>query len=136
MAKKQLNAIFSRTNPLKLLGFLSENPGREFIGAEIQAKLKLRRTGLYLAANELADSGLINITTRGKMRFYSFNMMDPEARQFKVLRNISMLRPLIKSLREATKKSCSMAARAGARMTSRAISTCSYSHTIRMKLKG
>jgi predicted nucleotidyltransferase len=51
--------------------------------------------------NELFRDGMVVRRQAGKMLFYSFNLKDPLARTLKIFVSVSMLRPLIKKLRES-----------------------------------
>ena len=96
--------IFSVTNSLKILSFLADNVGKEFLGSEIQKATKLSRAGVYIALRELIKQKLVSKTQRGKFLVYSVVYDDPVIRQFKVLRNILLLKPVIAKLKPLSKK--------------------------------
>jgi len=93
---------FSSTNQLKVLSFLAKFSDQEFHEREIA-----RRTGISYGSanrvlNELLANGILARRQAGKMLFYSFNSEDPIAKTFKIFVSVSMLRPLVKNLREFT----------------------------------
>ncbi len=92
---------FSSTNQLKVLSYLAKFSDREFHEREIA-----RRTGISYGSanrvlNELFRDGMVVRRQAGKMLFYSFNLRDPLARTLKIFVSVSILRLLIKGLRES-----------------------------------
>jgi len=90
----------SSTNQLKVLSFLAKLSNKEFHEREIA-----RRTGFSYGSgnrvlNELFADGILVRRKAGKMLFYSFNSRDPLSKTFKIFVSVSILRPLIKNLRE------------------------------------
>ena len=104
MGKKKQNSIFSVTNSQKVLDFLASNPGKEFFSSEIQKATSISRAGVYLALKELAKEGLVSKRKKGKIIFYSIIYNDSAIKQFKVLKNVLMLRPLISKLKSSSKR--------------------------------
>lgn len=98
------NAIFGVTNSQKVLDFLASNPGREYLCSEILKATSISRAGVYFAIKELMKEGLVKKTKKGKFLFYSIIYNDATIRQFKVLQNVLMLRPLISKLKATSKK--------------------------------
>ncbi len=96
--------LFNSTNALKVLSYLASNPGKELLGSEIQKTTAISRIGLYLSLKELTRQGLVSRTKRGKFLFYLLNYNEPVVKQFKVLKNIILLRPLIKKIKSLSKK--------------------------------
>jgi len=99
-----LYSIFTETNTLKILGYLVENPGREFIEKEIQKATGISKGGVNSALRELAQKKLIERKRRGRMYFYTTQLNNPFVRQLKVLKNIARLWPLTKKLRSLSQK--------------------------------
>ncbi len=99
MNKKTTNDIFIPSNSLRALSFLADHPGREFLGSEIQGATSLSRAGVYLALRELVARGLADKKERGRFHLYSVGPAHPLVRQFKVLKNIVLLEPLLSLLR-------------------------------------
>jgi len=104
MNSKEIKNIFTFTSSLKVLAFLAEVSGRELLGAEIQKKVNLSRTGVYLSAKELAKAGLIKIRTQGKIGLYSFNRSNPVSKQYKILLNLNLIMPLVDKLKPVSKQ--------------------------------
>ena len=92
--------IFISTSEQKALSFLAKFSDKEFHEREIA-----RRTGISYGSangvlNELFADGILVRRQAGKMLFYSFNSRDPLSKTFKIFVSVSILRPLIKDLRE------------------------------------
>lgn len=96
--------IFITTNPLKILSFLVENPGKEFLGSEIQKATSISRAGVYIALHKLVKQKLAFKTQKGKFLTYSVAYNDPVVKQFKILKNILSLKPVISRLKPLAKK--------------------------------
>lgn len=81
-----------------------ENPGGEFLGSEIQKATSISRAGVYIALRELIRQGLVFKTQKGKFLIYYVAYNDPVIRQFKIMKNIISLRPVISRLKSLSKK--------------------------------
>lgn len=101
--KKNID-IFSATNSLKLLSCLADHPEKEFSGSELQKFTGISRGGVYLVLHGLKKQNLISVTKRGRFLFYSFAYDEPVTKQFKLLRNVLLLRSLIAKLRPSSRK--------------------------------
>lgn len=97
-------ATLLSTNTLKVLSFLAENTGSDFTASEILGQVSISKSGLYLALDELQNMNIINKSQRGKFILYSAKYEDPFIRHFKVLQNITILRPLLPKLEPLTIK--------------------------------
>ena len=104
MNKKTGTDIFSATNSLKILSFLVENPGKEFLGSQIQKAASISRAGAYIALRVLIKKNLVIRSQKGKFLIYSVAHNEPAVRQFKVLRNVLLLQPVIEKLKPLSKK--------------------------------
>lgn len=91
---------FSSTNQLKVLRFLAKFSDREFHEREIARKTGISYGSANRVLNALFADGILARRQAGKMLFYSFNGGDPIAKILKIFISVSMLRPLIKNLRE------------------------------------
>ena len=60
MKKLKTIDIFGATNSLKVLSYLAENLGKEFLGGQVQKATSISRAGLYIALGELARQNLIS----------------------------------------------------------------------------
>lgn len=104
MKMKNNSDIFSATSTLKILSFLVENPGKEFLGSEIQKSTSISRAGVYIVLRELIKQKLVFKTKKGKFLIYSVVYDEPVLKQFKVMRNTQSLKPLVEKLRAFSKK--------------------------------
>lgn len=104
MKKLKTIDIFGATNSLKVLSYLAENLGKEFLGSQIQKTTSISRAGVYIALGELARQNLILKVKKGNLLFYSIIYDDSAIRQFKVLKNVLALRPLVSKLKPLSKK--------------------------------
>jgi predicted nucleotidyltransferase len=104
MKKSKTIDIFGATNSLKLLSYLAEHPGKEFLCSEIQKAISISRAGVYIALGELSRQNLVSKAKKGKLLFYSIIYDDSAIKQFKVLKNILALRPLVLKLKPLSKK--------------------------------
>jgi len=104
MKKTKAIDIFGATNSLKVLSFLADNAGKEFLGSEIQKAVRISRAGVYIALGELSRQHLVSKVNKGKFLFYSIIYDDSAIKQYKVLKNVLALRPLISRLKTSSKK--------------------------------
>ena len=93
--------IFSATNSLKVLSYLAEHPGKEFLNSEIQKATLTSRAGAYFALKELVRQRLASEERRGRLIFYSIVHDDYAIKQFKILKNVLALRPLVSKLKSS-----------------------------------
>lgn len=100
----KMGDIFTATNSLKVLSYLVDNPGKEFLGKEIADATGISRGGVYLALKGLMKQNFVSVTNRG--RFFSYSIMhnDSVVKQFKVLKNILALRPFVSKLKLLSRK--------------------------------
>jgi predicted nucleotidyltransferase len=99
MPKKAVNDVFASSNSLIVLSFRAEHAGEEFLGSEIQQATKVSRAGVYLAGRELITKNLVARIEKGRFHLYSVRHDRPIVRQFKILKNIAVLEPLIEKMR-------------------------------------
>lgn len=102
--KKNSRDIFGATNTLKILSYLVENPGKEFLGSEIQKAASISRAGAYIALRELIKQKLVCKAKKGKFLLYSIVYDEPMLKQFKVMLNTQLLKPIIEKLKSLSKK--------------------------------
>ena len=81
-----------------------ENPDKEFLGSEIQKGTSSSRAGVYFALTELVDQGYALKTQKGRFHLYRAAYRDPVTKQFKILRNIILLGPVVTKLQSISKK--------------------------------
>lgn len=104
MKRQKTIDVFGATNSLKVLSYLAENPGKEFLCSEIQKAISISRAGAYIALGELIRQNLVSKSRKGKILFYSIIYNDSAIKQFKVLKNVLALRPLVAKLKPLSKK--------------------------------
>jgi predicted nucleotidyltransferase len=103
MPKKRPENTFIATNTLKVLSYIVDNPGEEFLCGEIQKATSISRAGVYLAVKDLEKAGFISKCKKGKQLFYTASYNDPVIKQFKVLKNVIGLRSLVSKLKDSCK---------------------------------
>lgn len=106
MKKKKYKTIdiFGATNSLKVLSYLVEHPGKEFLNSEIQKATLASRAGAYFALKELVRQKLVSEERRGRLIFYSIVHDDYAIKQFKILKNVLALRSLVSKLKSSSRK--------------------------------
>ena len=104
MKREKTIDIFGATNSLKVLSYLSENPGKEFLSSDIRKATSISRAGVYIALGELWRQNLVLKTKKGKLLFHSIIYDDSAIRQFKVLKNVLALRPLVSKLKPTSRE--------------------------------
>lgn len=100
----RLITIFSSTNALKIMSFLSDNPGKDFLGSEIQKATGLSRAGVYIALRDLTKLGLAHRNRKGKILLYSIVYDNPVVKQFKILRSVVALTRTVEKLKTVSRK--------------------------------
>lgn len=100
---KLLN-FFINTTEQKILNFLAQNLGKSFFDKEVAQRTKISRGATNKALRDLAKSRLVIKEKRGRMNFYQASTANPILKEFKVLRNVILLLPLIKRLKKTSEK--------------------------------
>lgn len=96
--------IFGATNSLKVISYLAQDPSKEFLVSEIQKATLASRAGVYFALKELIRQGLVSQERRGKVIFYRIVYDDAVIKQFKILKNVIALRPIVSKLKFSSRK--------------------------------
>jgi predicted nucleotidyltransferase len=104
MRTKNNENIFLATNAQYTLSYLVDHPNEDLLAAEIQNETKVSKAGTYRALDALIKQRLVKKLKRGRFAFYRINEDDCFVRQFKVLKMISMLKPLIVKLQALSRK--------------------------------
>ena len=99
-----MKKLLVATNPQKIIDFLIQNPGKEYLSREIQRATGISKAGTNFALRDLAKTGLVEREKRGNVLLYSVDFRNPVIKQLKVLKTVSSLSSLIKKLQEETKK--------------------------------
>ena len=101
---KKMEKILFTTNSQKILEFLIQNPGEEYLSREIQIAVKISKAGTNFALNDLVSAGFIRRKKRGKMYLYVVNFEHPIIKQLKILKVIMSLESLLKKMRNKSQK--------------------------------
>ena len=99
-----MEELFFKTNLQKILKYMTEKPGKEFLSKEIQIAAKVSKAGANFALNDLVKNGLINREQKGKSYLYSIKDENPTVKQLKVFSTILYLTPLFEKIREKANK--------------------------------
>ncbi|PIQ92391.1 MAG: hypothetical protein COV69_02805 [Parcubacteria group bacterium CG11_big_fil_rev_8_21_14_0_20_39_14] len=102
--KNHLFSFLIETSTQKVFDFLALNPGREFIEKEIQKGTGVSKPGVNLVLKNLVKAGIVFKSKKGRMHFYKVDFKSPLVKQWKVLRNVILLMPLIKNLENEVQK--------------------------------
>ena len=89
-----MEKILFTTNSQKILEFLIQTSGEEYLSREIQIAVKTSKAGTNFSLNDLVKAGFIKRKKRGKMYLYAVNFDHPIIKQLKVLKVIIPLNPL------------------------------------------
>jgi len=96
--------MFRATNALKVLSFLADNPAGEFLSGEIQKATGISRTGVFLGLKELVGLELVTCLKKGRFMIYALKRGHPVNKQFKVLRNVMLLKGVLAKLEPIAQK--------------------------------
>lgn len=89
---------------ITVLSLFLDNPLTEYYEREVLRLTGVSKGSANKILRQLTDTGLLLRTTRGRMAFYVLNSHEATARQFKILRNTFMLKPLVDRLKPYSKK--------------------------------
>jgi len=92
--KRLLNA----TNDQRILNFLIDEPGHQYLAAEIQKATGISKGGVNLSLRGLARRGLVDRQKKGKVFLYLIDHTNPICKQLKVIKTIQLLMPLMKKI--------------------------------------
>lgn len=101
---KKMKKILFATNSQKILEYLIQTSGEEYLSREIQIDVKISKAGTNFALNDLVSAGFVRRKKRGKMYLYAVNFDHPIIKQLKVLKVIVFLNSLLKKIRNKTQK--------------------------------
>lgn len=93
-----MNSLLNATSDQKVLSFLIDDPGGQYLAAEIQKATGISKGGVNVALRGLAGKGLVYRRKRGKFYLYSVNHTNPVCKQLKVVKTIELIMPLIKKI--------------------------------------
>lgn len=98
------DGIIERSAMTAALIFLSENPNTSYTGADLAEKSGKSRMSVFLALKALSKEGVVKKESRGGAYLYRIDALNPAVKQFKVLKNVIELEPLINQLKKHAKK--------------------------------
>ena len=99
-----MRKLLVATNVQKILDFLIQNPGHQFLAKEIQDVTKVSKGGVNLSLRKLAKDKLVRRQKRGKIFLYSVDPTKPVIKQLKVLNSIELIIPLVNKIKGLSKK--------------------------------
>jgi predicted nucleotidyltransferase len=99
-----MKKILVTTNVQKILWFLIQHPGKEYLEKEIQKSTKISKAGVNFALKDLWKAKLAKKQKRGKVAFYTVNYTHPVIKQLKVLKNILEVDPILEKLKTNSEK--------------------------------
>jgi predicted nucleotidyltransferase len=97
------NSLIS-TNAQKVLNFLIQSPGKQFLANEIVKATRLSRAGVNFSLRKLAKEKLVQREKKAKIYLYSVDYNNPVIKQLKVLKTTMLLQPLVNKLKAISKK--------------------------------
>ncbi len=97
------NSLIS-TNAQKVLDFLIQNPGKQFLANEIEKTSKVSRAGVNFSLRKLAKEKLVLREKKAKIYLYSTDYDNPVVKQLKVLKTTMLLQSLLNKLKNLSKK--------------------------------
>lgn len=92
------------TNQQKILRFLLNNPGEKFYDRQISMLSGVSRAGANFALRGLAEIGLINKETKGKMNFYYLSADTLLAKELKIVLSLLSINDLVRKTKEECSK--------------------------------
>lgn len=95
-----MEGLFDGTATQRLLSFLADRPTQSFFVRELARIGGISLGAAHGAVHALAAAGLLKIERKGRRSFYTVDVAHPIVRQWKVLRTLVSLEPLLAGLRE------------------------------------
>jgi len=99
-----MEKIIVNTNAQKILWFLIQHPGKEYLEKEIQKNTKISKAGVNFALKDLCKVKLTQKQKRGKIAFYRVDYTHPVIKQLKTLRNVLEINPILEKLKLKSEK--------------------------------
>jgi predicted nucleotidyltransferase len=87
---------------LAILKALSRDPEKSLYTREVAEEAHVSIGAASTILRALEGSHLLDVEVKGGMKFYRFNLLNPVAREFKVLFNVHEISELIEPLKEHT----------------------------------
>jgi predicted nucleotidyltransferase len=89
---------------LKILYLFHEEPMQELHEREVVRRARVSKGSANKILRKLSEIKVFNRSKRGRMVFYSLNMKNAVARQFKVLFNVYSLNELVEEIKQDCKR--------------------------------
>lgn len=89
---------------LSILDALSRDPDKSLYTREVAERARVSIGAASMILRILEGSHLLDVEERGGMKFYKINMLNPVAREFKVLFNVHRISNLIEPLKELSER--------------------------------
>lgn len=99
-----MNNSLVSTNAQKVLNFLIQSPGKQFLANEIEKVTRISRAGVNFSLRKLAQEKLVLREKKAKIYLYSVDYNNPVIKQLKVLKTTILLQPLVNKLKAYSKK--------------------------------
>ena len=99
-----MNNPLTSTNAQKVLNFLIQSPGKQFLANEIEKATKISRAGVNVSLRKLAKEGFAFREKKAKIFLYSVDYNNPIIKQLKILKTTILLQPLVNKLKPLSKK--------------------------------
>jgi predicted nucleotidyltransferase len=99
-----MNNTLTSTNAQRVLDFLIQNPGRQLLANEIERATKVSRAGVNFSLRKLAKEKLVIREKKAKIYLYSVDHTDPVIKQLKVLKTVSLLKPVLAKVKNFSQK--------------------------------
>ena len=93
-----MSRLLNATSDQKILKFLIDDPGHQYLAAEIQRATGVSKGGVNLSLRELARRELAHRQKRGKIYLYSADHTNPICKQLKVINALEFIMPLIRQV--------------------------------------
>ena len=88
------NSLIS-TNAQKVLDFLIQTLGKQFLANEIEKAIRLSRAGVNFSLRKLAEEKLVLREKKAKIYLYSVDYSSPVIKQLKILKTTMVLQPVV-----------------------------------------
>lgn len=104
MRPRKHKNIFFYTNTQRVLSFLIDYLNEDLLAIQVQKATKVSKAGVYRSLEILTHKGLVKKTKKGRVVFYRINEEDFTVRQYKILKALSSLKPLILNIQALSRK--------------------------------
>jgi predicted nucleotidyltransferase len=95
--------MVNRKSPLTILNYLIERNNEAHV-RDISRRTKLSLGFVSRILSGLAKEDLIILHKKGRMKFYRVNPMNPIIKQYKILKTVSLIMPIIRKIKSNTRR--------------------------------